>query len=487
MADNFRILLVEDEAHDAMQVQRMLVDHQNADFEVEHCVRLGEAIELLSRSTFDVVLLDLSLPDSHGLETFELIKEHAPGVPVVVLSGLDDESLALAAVKRGAQDYLVKLLDTDDTIIRAIHYAIERHRAGQTLREKEEHLRLLSAQLPCIFWTTDTHSHVTSVYGTAAEIELADPENPSLLPTDLFDVDAPEVLLGVHSEVLAGQARTLEIYSRDRIFQVELQPFRQRDGSITGTIGMAIDITEQRHLDVELRVTRKIQEGLRPQAAPQSEQFDIAGASVSASAAGGDYFDYFPIKDGTTGVVVCDVGGHGLGPAMMMCQTRAYLRALALNYDDPGEMLTLTNDFLSHATNEQRLVALFFAKLDPEARTLSYANSGQRAYLIDTDGNARLLEPTSIPLNVREDEVIPTSETIPLSPGEMVILFTDGITETVSPDGEMFGVARMLNLIREHRERPASEIVDTLFKTTRAFAFGGRQEDDMTAVLVKAR
>lgn len=486
MTDTFRVLLVEDELHDARQIKRMFGECPSAQFEVEHCVRLREATARLASASFDIVLLDLSLPDSCGLETFDAVQQQAPGVPIVILSGFEDESLALAAVKRGAQDYLVKLLDSDDAMVRAVHYAIERHRAGQALREREEHLRLLSEQLPCMFWTTDTHLHVTSVYGTAVDLEPKHADNPSLLPTDLFDVDAPSVLLSAHEEARAGSSRTLEVHSHDRIYQIELQPFR-RDGHVTGTIGMALDITEQRHLDVELRVTRKIQEGLRPRSAPELPGFDIAGRSRSASAAGGDYFDYFPINGDATGVVLCDVGGHGLGPAMMMCQTRAYLRALALNYDDPGEMLSLTNAFLSTATNEQRLVALFFAKINHKARSICYANAGQLGYVIDASGRPRLLGPTSIPLNVRAGEKIPTAEPVVLTPGEMMILFTDGITETASREGEQFGIDRMIRLLHEQRKCSAAESVDALFKATREFACGGRQEDDMTAVLIKAR
>lgn len=486
MAENYRVLLVEDELHDANLIQRMFGEWPQAQFQVEHCGRLAQAIQRLTVTTFDVVLLDLSLPDSRGLETFEAVQHHAPGVPIVILSGFDDESLALAAVKKGAQDYLVKLLDSDHTMIRAVHYAIERHRAGQVLREREEHLRLLSEQLPCMFWTTDTHLHVTSVYGTAAEVEREMGSHPATSPTDLFDVEEPSALLDAHEEAVAGVSRVLEIHSHDRIYQVVLQPFRQRDGQVTGSIGMALDITTQRHLDIELRVTRKVHDGLRPQSAPHARHFDLAGHSVSASAAGGDYFDYFPIRDGTTGVVVCDVGGHGLGPAMMMCQTRGFLRALAIAHDDPGEMLSRTNAFLSTATNEQRLVALFFAKLNSEERSLTYANAGQRAYLLDGQGESRLLEPTSIPLNVREDEAVPTSEPIVMVPGEMAILYTDGITEAASRSGEQFGVDRMLALINEYQTRPAKDIIDLLFANVRDFSLSGRQEDDMTAVLIKS-
>ena len=123
-----KVLLVEDNPGDARLLREMLVEAAYALFKLTHVERLSEALKRLSEEAFDLVLLDLSLPDGQGLETFTTVHAQAPGVPIVVLTGLDDETLAVRAVQAGAQDYLVKGRVDGDLLMRAMRYAIERHR-----------------------------------------------------------------------------------------------------------------------------------------------------------------------------------------------------------------------------------------------------------------------------------------------------------------------------------------------------------------------
>jgi signal transduction histidine kinase len=126
-SEPIRLLLVEDDANDALLLRRMLASVRSARFAITQAERLGDALARLAAERFDVVLLDLSLPDSQGLETFSRVDAAAPAVPVVVLSGLTDEAVSVSAVQRGAQDYLVKGQVTGDLLARAVRYAIERH------------------------------------------------------------------------------------------------------------------------------------------------------------------------------------------------------------------------------------------------------------------------------------------------------------------------------------------------------------------------
>ena len=138
------VLLVEDNPGDARLVEILLSEAgSSASFEVEHARRLEEAVERLGSQEYDVILLDLSLPDSRGLETVDRVRDAAPRTPMVVLSGRDDEQTALQALQGGAEDYLVKGRGDGDLIARSIRYAIERRRTEQQLRESEEIFRLL--------------------------------------------------------------------------------------------------------------------------------------------------------------------------------------------------------------------------------------------------------------------------------------------------------------------------------------------------------
>src|SRR5437016_1868962 len=152
----------------------------------------------------------------------------------------------------------------------------------------------------------------------------------------------------------------------------------------------------------QFRVAREIQQRLFPKSAPQSEVFDIAGASYPAEATGGDYFDYVPMADGCLGVVVADVTGHGVGPALWMAETRAYLRTLAINATDVGEILTRANRVLAEDVDFERFVTLILAKLDPKSLTLVYTSAGHpTGYVIEPSGNVKALpRRTGVPLGL---------------------------------------------------------------------------------------
>ncbi|HWA86448.1 MAG TPA: response regulator, partial [Opitutus sp.] len=129
----FRVLLVEDSPTDAFLVREILATARGSRFTIAHAEELRDALAKLRTATFDVVLLDLGLPDSDGLETFERLHRAAPGVPIMILSGRDDEAMAIAAVHAGAEDYLVKGPGGETGLARAIRYAIERWRAKETI------------------------------------------------------------------------------------------------------------------------------------------------------------------------------------------------------------------------------------------------------------------------------------------------------------------------------------------------------------------
>jgi serine phosphatase RsbU (regulator of sigma subunit)/CheY-like chemotaxis protein len=482
------VLVIEDNPHDARLIEIMLASARAVRFEVDTVDRLQLAQQWLEDHDPDVILLDLSLPDSHGIETFETLSTWRSDIPIVVLSGLHDEQLALRAVQAGAQDYLVKSQDSDDAMVRAVHYAIERFRGGRTLRQREEHLRLLTDQLPCVFWTTDSQLRFRSFSGTGLPNKRVRADDVEGRYLDEFsnaeEIDAE--FFEIHQAAAQGASKTLDIHWADQVYHVHVEPFRHRDGRIAGTIGVALDVTDQKLIDFELRLTRQIQEGLRPQRSPRVDGFDIAGCSQSAAAAGGDYFDYFPVCDGTTGVVVCDVAGHGLGPAMMMCQTRAYVRALAVHYHDPCAILRQANQFLCHDTSEERLVALFLAKIRSADRVLQYANAGHRGYLLRPGSAPELLKPNGIPLNVVEEYQLEPAELVRMQPGDLVLLYTDGVIECTSVAGEPFGQDRMLEFVAQRADASAREIVDRLFEEVGRFIPEGCVEDDMTAVIVRA-
>jgi PAS domain S-box-containing protein len=175
---NKRVLIIEDNAMDSSLIARML-RHRDGGFEVTHAERLDGAIEQLAKKTFDVIISDLTLPDSQGLSTFTGLKQAAGSLPVIVISGTDDEQLALAAVREGAQDYLVKGRFDAHSLRRAINYAIERLRADRALIESEAHYKHLLESI------TD-YTYAVKLHGKEV-VETV--HNPTCLPVTGY---APE-------------------------------------------------------------------------------------------------------------------------------------------------------------------------------------------------------------------------------------------------------------------------------------------------------
>jgi serine phosphatase RsbU (regulator of sigma subunit) len=375
-----RVLLIEDNPADARLIREMLVDAGDTRFDLDRTDRLETGLTLLRQSHFGVVLLDLTLPDSGGLDTFRTFRRRASQVPVVVLTGLDDQTVAQQAVVEGAQDYLVKGQVGGPQLIHALRFALGRHQR---------------------------------VRGVEAEVEE-------------------------HRE--------------------------------------------------EMRLARQIQQRLFPAGAPALPSFDIHGASVPASAAGGDYYDYVPFRDGRLGLVIGDATHHGVGPALLMASSRAYLRALAQTLDDTGAILRATNRLLADDMGDGHNVTLLLAQLDPTTRTITHANAGhQPGYVLDRWGAPRVrLLATGVPLGLMPDEAYPAEPPVTLAAGELLLLLTDGIPDARNPAGEMYGLPRVLGAVAAHRRRPARDIVAAVLEDVQHFMAGEPQFDDMTLIVAKA-
>lgn len=244
---------------------------------------------------------------------------------------------------------------------------------------------------------------------------------------------------------------------------------------------------ETERLREEIRLAREIQQKLFPASSLPLPGFDIGGASYPAEETGGDYFDYVPMLNGSLGIMVGDVCGHGLGPALLMAETRAYLRAFMLTRSDIGEIMALVNQALVRDVLDDRFTTLLLARLDPATRTLVHTSAGHpAAYVLDASGRVKLsLKSTGMPLGVMADVVFDPAPPVTLEPGELVLFLTDGIFEARAVDETTFGIDRALETIRTNRTKTAREIVSALYSRVCEFCRGRNQLDDMTVVVVK--
>ncbi len=178
--------------------------------------------------------------------------------------------------------------------------------------------------------------------------------------------------------------------------------------------------------------------------------------------------------------------GHGIGAALVIAQTRAFLRARAVTDADLGSILALVNRQLAADLPADHFATLFLGRLDGPARSLTHGSAGHcPGYVLDDRGEVRVqLGSTGFPLGVDPDADFPAGPPTPLHPGDLVLLVTDGILEARAPDGDSFGAERTLAVVRAHRAETPAEIIAALLKAAGAFS-PEAQVDDMTAVVIK--
>ena len=179
--DPIKILLIEDNPGDARLLREFLKEPHGSPFELVHVDRLSEALSSLARESYEIILLDLSLPDAHGLDTISRLRSHAENVPIVVLTGLNDEEVAVAAVEQGAQDYLIKGQVDGPLLARSLRYAIQRHRVEESLKDRNRELLILRKISETVLGSLDLRSVLDRVLEQAMESGTFDFGNIRLL------------------------------------------------------------------------------------------------------------------------------------------------------------------------------------------------------------------------------------------------------------------------------------------------------------------
>ncbi len=244
--------------------------------------------------------------------------------------------------------------------------------------------------------------------------------------------------------------------------------------------------TKQR-LERDLALARDIQQGLLPTSDPVVAGYEVAGWNRPADETGGDCFDYVDFENGRTGLLLADATGHGIGPALIVSQCRAMIHALSMTSDDPGVILSQSNVFLERFLSGGRFVATFFGVLDPVDHVVRYLSCGQGPLLHyrRATGECVGISATTYPLGILPEIGETQSATLPLEPGDMFVLLTDGYYEWADPSSDQFGEERVVDLIHAHRDDSPREIINHLNDAVLAFSQGTPQADDLTAVIVK--
>ncbi|MEH1970029.1 hybrid sensor histidine kinase/response regulator [Nostoc sp.] len=264
---NIKVLLVEDNPGDVFLLQEFLKEVTTIVVDLMFVERLSEALNYLAKEIFDVILLDLSLPDSQGLETFVIAHYQAKATPIIVLTGINDETLAIRAMQEGAQDYLVKGQVTGDLLVRSMRYAIERQRADDALRHSEERFRVALKNSPIFVYNQDRELRYTWVYNPPSGVTVEEILGKQDL--DIIPVQDAQHLIAIKRGVLTtgmGTREEVSITIKDttRYYDLTVEPLRNESQEVVGVTCASIDISERQAAQ---RDRKMAEEKIREQAA----------------------------------------------------------------------------------------------------------------------------------------------------------------------------------------------------------------------------
>jgi PAS domain S-box-containing protein len=378
----------------------------------------------------------------------------------------------------------------------------DRKRAEEALRHSEAKYRALVESSPDAVAMSDLAGRITFASERAAR------QLGYLHPDELLGLPAMNLVIEADRDRFQANTRCLldeGIRRNDQYtgccqdgtpFDAEVSAAVIRDAAGNPEALMAVyrDITDRkkaeaalRTADAELLAAARIQTYLLPHEAPQVGGFDIAGRCYSAKAAAGDHFDFLWCPDGSLLVVLGDVSGHGLGPALVAADFCARLRTLSGITSDLPEMARKVNNGLYLETEGQIFVTAILGRLDPRTRDFTCINAGHpSAVVLNSAGEeTACFASGSLPFAIMPNLVFVADESRKLAEGEVLFIYTDGLTEAHREKGPLFGVQRALQVVRDHRDRTAAEIIEAVHHAACNYLGTEKPTDDITVVVVK--
>jgi sigma-B regulation protein RsbU (phosphoserine phosphatase) len=281
------------------------------------------------------------------------------------------------------------------------------------------------------------------------------------------------------------------------------EPFSAHDlqllGSVATQTGLALEngrltaqvgrqIAERETQRRELEIAREVQERLFPQDYPSVPGLELAGACRPALAVGGDYYDFVPLEGGRLGIAIGDISGKGIPAALLMATLRAFLRGQTVRgRSDLARLMSDLSGLVYESSAPNRYATFFYAEYDPATQRLQYVNGGHNPPMVlrgDAAGEVVRLD-TGGPVIGLLPDCDYTQAAVQLAPGDLLVAFTDGVSEAMNAAHEEWGEDRLLPVLRQARTEPLPHIIERVMAAADTFVAGAAQHDDMTIVIMR--
>jgi sigma-B regulation protein RsbU (phosphoserine phosphatase) len=241
---------------------------------------------------------------------------------------------------------------------------------------------------------------------------------------------------------------------------------------------------ERSLLENDLELSQKVQRALLPYTIPEIRGLEVAAFSQPARIVGGDYFDFVRMKDDSHAIVIADVMGKGMPASMLMASLQASLRIIAPENTKPADVVARLNHLFNHNIQLTKFVTLFFARYDENTRVLTYCNAGHNPPLVHrVNGSIEVLLPTGAAIGLIEQTDF-SQRTITLHPGDRVLLYTDGVVESMNSQAKLFGQERLEKLLGENSGTSARRLIGALKEQLQKFSEVPVPADDTTVIAI---
>ncbi len=247
----------------------------------------------------------------------------------------------------------------------------------------------------------------------------------------------------------------------------------------------AVESLKMLSLNYDIKLAYEIQKNLLPKKIPQNPKLDLYALTIPSKVVSGDYYDIIQLEDDKIIVVIADVCGKGLSASLLMSNLQASLKSFLLFTDDITKVVKLLNEVVLLNTPAEQFITFFICKIDLKNLLLEYVNAGHNPPILIRDGEVKFLEEGGTVLGIIKDDY--KSETVEIKSGDLIFLYTDGVTETINLDGEEIGVEKLVKALTAMKRLKAVEVVEGVKKLVYRHSQGVEQVDDITMVAVKIK